>query len=108
MYGCGAHCDYGVLTLLVTDGTPGLQILKDDGWHAVPSLPGTVRVNLGDMLQAWTSGKYKSTMHRVRRRARLRRLSRSQSSRRRPTLRAGRKLDEGGPFDGSATLQSRN
>lgn len=65
MYGCGAHCDYGVLTLLVTDGTPGLQILKDDGWHDVPPLPGTVVVNLGDMLERWTSGKYKSNMHRV-------------------------------------------
>ena len=28
--------------------------------------PGTVLVNLGDMLERWTSGKFKSTMHRVR------------------------------------------
>ena len=26
IYGCGAHTDYGVLTLLATDGSPGLQI----------------------------------------------------------------------------------
>ena len=26
IYGCGAHSDYGVMTLLATDGTPGLQI----------------------------------------------------------------------------------
>jgi hypothetical protein len=40
--GCGAHSDYGVLTLLVTDGTPGLQILKDGVWTDVPPIPGTV------------------------------------------------------------------
>lgn len=66
MYSCGAHTDYGVLTLLVTDGTPGLQILKEDGWHEVPPIAGCFIVNLGDMLQCWTSGKFKSTMHRVR------------------------------------------
>ena len=32
----------------------------------VPSLPGTIIVNLGDMLERWTSGKYRSAMHRVR------------------------------------------
>ncbi len=26
IFGCGAHSDYGVMTLLATDGTPGLQI----------------------------------------------------------------------------------
>ena len=40
--GCGAHSDYGVLTLLVTDLTPGLQILKDGDWTDVPPIPGTV------------------------------------------------------------------
>ena len=32
----------------------------------VPSVPNTILVNLGDMLERWTNGLYKSTMHRVR------------------------------------------
>ena len=26
--GCGSHTDYGMITLLMTDGTPGLQVCK--------------------------------------------------------------------------------
>lgn len=66
IYGCGAHSDYGVLTLLATDGTPGLQIQSQNGWVDVTSLPGTIVVNLGDMLERWTNGMFKSTVHRVR------------------------------------------
>lgn len=66
IYGCGAHSDYGVLTLLATDGTPGLQIQGRNGWVDVTALPGTIVVNLGDMLERWTNGMFKSTVHRVR------------------------------------------
>ena len=63
----GTVCaDIGFRLLAVTDGTPGLQILKDGVWIDVPPIPGTVIVNLGDMLERWTSGKFKSTQHRVR------------------------------------------
>jgi isopenicillin N synthase-like dioxygenase len=65
-FGIGAHCDYGIMTLLLTDETPGLQVCKDDGqWIDVPPRPGTLIVNVGDMLQTWTNGTLKSTMHRV-------------------------------------------
>lgn len=40
-----------MLTLLRTDGQPGLQIAPDGArWVDVPPLPGSFIVNLGDML----------------------------------------------------------
>mmetsp|Transcript_15324 Transcript_15324/g.18652 ORF Transcript_15324/g.18652 Transcript_15324/m.18652 type:complete len:344 (-) Transcript_15324:124-1155(-) len=72
VFACGAHSDYGMVTLLATDEQPGLQILveKNDGeeteWLDLPPPPiGTFCVNLGDMLERWTNGKFKSTVHRV-------------------------------------------
>lgn len=64
-FSAGAHCDYGCLTFLLTDGTPGLQVYLGDKWHDVPYVPGTLVINLGDMLERWTGGRYRSTMHRV-------------------------------------------
>jgi isopenicillin N synthase-like dioxygenase len=76
IYGCGAHSDYGMITLLLTDGTPGLQIqTQQEKWRSVLEPPKHASddadaasyyvVNLGDMLERWTNGLYKSTVHRV-------------------------------------------
>lgn len=37
-----------------------------DGWVKVPAEPGVMVCNLGDMLEAITAGRYRSTLHRVR------------------------------------------
>lgn len=65
-HGAAAHTDYGALTLLATDGEPGLQVLPRGGhWMDVPQLPGALIVNIGDCLMRWTNDIYVSTTHRV-------------------------------------------
>lgn len=64
--GCGAHSDYGCVTVLATDGTAGLQLRdRDDIWHHIAAPPGAFIINFGDMLERWTNGRYKATPHRV-------------------------------------------
>lgn len=62
----GAHTDYGAITLLATDGRPGLEVRPIDGdWTAIEAPAGSLVVNLGDMLARWTNERYVSTPHRV-------------------------------------------
>ena len=64
--GAGAHTDYGALTLLMTDGAPGLQVRpRGRDWQDVPHMPGAFIVNIGDCLMRWTNDIYVSTPHRV-------------------------------------------
>jgi isopenicillin N synthase-like dioxygenase len=60
------HTDYGALTLLATDGVPGLEVKPTGGgWTPVEAPAGSLVVNLGDMLARWTNDVYRSTVHRV-------------------------------------------
>lgn len=59
------HTDYGAITLLATDGVPGLEVLLDSRWIPVVAPPGALIVQLGDMLARWTNDRYRSTPHRV-------------------------------------------
>lgn len=63
----GEHTDYGTLTILSTDDAPGgLEVRRLDGsWAAVPHIPGTFVINIGDMMSMWTSDRWVSTVHRV-------------------------------------------
>lgn len=62
----GAHTDYGAITLLATDGVPGLETRTgNEDWTAVIAPESSLVVNLGDMLARWTNGRYASTPHRV-------------------------------------------
>ena len=64
--GAGAHTDYGAITLLMTDGEPGLQVKpRGGGWTDVPHVPDAYVVNIGDCLMRWTNDIYVSTPHRV-------------------------------------------
>ena len=74
-WGVAEHTDYGLLTILATDDRDGLQVRGPDGWLDVPADPGIFVVNLGDMLERMTQGRYRSTPHRVRNRGDGERLS---------------------------------
>ena len=65
---CGEHTDYGCVTLLLADSTPNaLQVQSHDGksWINANPVPGAFVVNIGDMIERWTNGEWKSTNHRV-------------------------------------------
>lgn len=63
----GAHTDYGCLTILLTEDAPGgLEVLNKAGnWEAVPHVPGSFVVNIGDLMAQWSNDLYVSTSHRV-------------------------------------------
>ncbi|MCR6632787.1 MAG: isopenicillin N synthase family oxygenase [Magnetospirillum sp.] len=63
--GIGSHTDYECFTLLHATG-PGLQVVDISGeWVDAPPLPGAFVVNIGDMLEAWSNGRFVATSHRV-------------------------------------------
>ncbi|KAM0870136.1 hypothetical protein ACQ4PT_040217 [Festuca glaucescens] len=55
------HSDYGMITLLATDGTPGLQIRreKDEDWKDVHHSEGFPPIKAGDYLKERLSATYK-------------------------------------------------
>ncbi|MGH1413369.1 MAG: isopenicillin N synthase family dioxygenase [Pelagimonas sp.] len=66
-FGIAAHTDYGCLTLLGTDGVPGLEVQLGNGtWLPVQAEPGEFIINFGEMLEMWTGGRVKATLHRVK------------------------------------------
>lgn len=66
-FGIAPHTDYGCLTLLATDGVPGLEVQGRDGaWIAVNAAPGEFVINFGEMLEMWSGGRIVATPHRVR------------------------------------------
>jgi isopenicillin N synthase-like dioxygenase len=60
------HTDFGSLTLLFRQPVAALQIRSADGsWKYVKPHPGSITVNIADVLQFWTNGYLKSSVHRV-------------------------------------------
>ncbi|MBC3872370.1 isopenicillin N synthase family dioxygenase [Undibacterium flavidum] len=61
----GAHTDYEFFTLLYQT-MPGLQTVNVKGeWLDAPPLPDTLVMNVGDMAEVISGGRYRSNPHRV-------------------------------------------
>lgn len=60
------HTDFGSLTLLFRQPIAALQIRTQEGdWKWVKPYPESITVNIADVLQFWTNGYLKSSVHRV-------------------------------------------
>ncbi|ODV81371.1 flavonol synthase [Suhomyces tanzawaensis NRRL Y-17324] len=61
-----AHTDFGTLTLLFNQVVAGLQIKLSTGeWKYVKPVLGGIICNVGDTLNFWSGGYFKTTIHRV-------------------------------------------
>jgi len=64
--GMSPHTDAAGLTLLLqVNGMPGLQIRRDGKWFIVNALEGALVVNVGDVLEILSNGRYRSVEHRA-------------------------------------------
>ena len=65
-FGIAEHTDYGCLTLLAADGVAGLEVqLKDGSWEAINAQTGQFVINFGEMIERWSNGIVRATLHRV-------------------------------------------
>jgi isopenicillin N synthase-like dioxygenase len=65
-FGIGPHTDYGMLTMLLADQEPALQVYTtDEEWRYVVPIPGAILVNVADLMTRWTNDRWRSTLHRV-------------------------------------------
>jgi isopenicillin N synthase-like dioxygenase len=60
-----AHTDFGTLTLVFQDAIGGLEVHDGDTFRPIVPVPGAVVVNVGDMLEQQSNGRWKSNLHRV-------------------------------------------
>ena len=63
----GRHTDSGMFTILIQENLPepSLRVKTGSDWIGIPCLEDTFVINLGDILQMWTKGKFVSTPHEV-------------------------------------------
>lgn len=55
----------GITLLLQDDETQGLHVRKNNQWIPVEPIPYALVINIGDLMEVMTNGKYKSIEHRA-------------------------------------------
>lgn len=64
--GLGMHTDMSCITILYQHEIGGLQVKSHEGnWIDINPSEDTLVVNIGDMMQAWSNDKLRSSEHRV-------------------------------------------
>ncbi|KAG5095192.1 hypothetical protein GLYMA_18G184800v4 [Glycine max] len=64
--GLSPHSDANTITLLMQDDDiTGLEIRHQGGWVPVTPISDALVVNVGDVIEIWSNGKYKSVEHRA-------------------------------------------
>lgn len=64
--GLGMHTDMSCITILYQDEIGGLQVRSKEGkWMDINPCNGNLVVNIGDLMQAWSNGRVRSSEHRV-------------------------------------------
>ncbi|XP_010529599.1 PREDICTED: gibberellin 20 oxidase 1 [Tarenaya hassleriana] len=64
--GLGMHTDMSCVTILYQDSVGGLQMRSREGkWIDIKPCEDSLVVNVGDLMQAWSNGRLRSSEHRV-------------------------------------------
>ncbi|KAH8683600.1 2OG-Fe(II) oxygenase family oxidoreductase [Ilyonectria robusta] len=67
-FGVADHTDFGCVTILLQDpNTTGLEVFypRTESWVPVPVAEDAYVINMGDMMQKYTGGYYRSARQRV-------------------------------------------
>nr|QLM00660.1 anthocyanidin synthase [Ziziphora clinopodioides subsp. bungeana] len=62
--GVEAHTDVSVLTFILHNMVPGLQLFYEGKWVTAKCVPNSIIMHIGDTLEILSNGKYKSILHR--------------------------------------------
>ena len=66
LFGQAPHTDNSFMTALARTDVPGLAVRLPSGeWFPPPVIPGTLLINLGNMMRRWSNDRFLSTPHGV-------------------------------------------